>query len=77
MPARVVGMNVRNANGERLMTEIKKLFLIIEGNVTEEEKKKVIGAAKNLLKILADKPGVGNVEWEVVEHDILQQEDMP
>jgi len=52
-------------------------FIVIEGDASEEEKKEIVEATKNLLKILGEKHGVGDVEWEEVEYDLLQQEDMP
>jgi len=52
-------------------------YIVIEGDASEEEEKEIVEATKNLLKILGEKYGVGDVEWEEVEYDLLQQEDMP
>jgi len=51
-------------------------FIVIEGDASEEEEKEIVKATKNLFKILCEKHGVEDVEWEEKEYDLLQQEDM-
>lgn len=51
-------------------------FIVIEGDASEEEEKEIVKATKNLFKILCEKYGVEDVEWEEKEYDLLQQEDM-